>query len=79
MPHRIALISEDGARPELTQATVHVPETTDGQFEGGDPVPGQLSQLDKQGRISEDFDFPLSTISGPPDRPCAETHSRERQ
>jgi hypothetical protein len=82
MPHRINLIPEDAARPEVTQATADIPEASRVQFKGGGLAIGQLSQLDERGRMGwmlEDSGVSLSTMSGPPDRPCAETHSRERQ
>ena len=82
MPHRTNLIPEDGARPEITEASVYVSEATGVQFEADDPAIGQISELHEQGRmgrISRDFDLPPKTMNGPPDRPCAETHNRERQ
>lgn len=50
-----------------------------GGFERGDPAIAQISELYEQGRISEDADLPLKTMSGRSNRPCAETRSRERQ
>jgi len=82
MPHRTTLIPGDGTRPEITEASVHVLEATGVQFEQGDPAIGHMSELYEQGRmgrISEDADLPLKTLSGRSNRPCAETHSRERQ
>jgi len=93
MPHRTTLIRGDGARPEITEASVHVLEATGVQFNwdvkqasigaareyGPFPRVTRLDRYGRTGRISEDADLPLKIIGGPPDRPCAETHSRERQ
>jgi hypothetical protein len=93
MPHRINLIPEDAARPEITQAAISVHQVTGVQFrwdveEAGigaaeeyEAIP-RFARLDGQGRlgrICEGFDFASKTMSGPPDRTCAEPHSRERQ
>ena len=82
MPHRITLIPGDSTAPEITEASIRVLEAAGVQFEGGDSAISQISQLDERdsiSRISEGFGIPLNTLSGPPDRPCAEAHSRERQ
>jgi isocitrate/isopropylmalate dehydrogenase len=82
MPHRITLIPGDVARPEISEATVRVLQATGVQFEGGDPAIGQIAEIDGQGRvtrISGDSDFASKMMSGRSHRPCAETHSRERQ
>ena len=87
MPRRIALIPGDGARREITKATVRVIQAIGIQFnrdvkeasiaaaeEHG--FVARISGLDEQGRIgrsSEDFDLPLKTMSGLPNRHCAET------
>jgi len=93
MPHRTNLIPEDAARPEITEASVHVLEATGVQYTwdvrqagiGAAPEYGpfpRVTRLDRYGcggRISRDFDLPPKTMNGPPDRPCAETHNKERQ
>ena len=93
MPHRTTLIPGDGARPEITEASVHVLEATGVQFTwdvrqagiGAAPEYGpfpRATRLDRYGcggRISGDAGFPLKTMSARSDRPCAETHNRERQ
>jgi isocitrate/isopropylmalate dehydrogenase len=87
MPHRIALISEDGARPEITQATVHVVEATDDQFdwdvkeasigtavEYGSVLPwrGVRAGRPAIGQLSERMSKRSNTS-------CAETHSKHRE
>lgn len=82
MPHSITLIPGDGTGPEISEATVRVPEATGVQFEQGDSASGHISELYEQGRmgrISEDVDLPLKAMSARSNRPCAETRSKERQ
>jgi hypothetical protein len=93
MPHRTTLIPGDGARPEITEASVHVLEATGVQFTwdvrqagiggareyGPFPRGRRLDRYGCGGRNCEGFDFASKMMSGPPDRPCAETHSKERQ
>jgi hypothetical protein len=93
MPHRTNLIPEDDARPEITETTVRVLEATGVQFTwdvrqagigaareyGPFPRATRLDRYGCGGRISRDVDLPPKTMNGPPDRPCAETHSKERQ
>ncbi len=93
MPHRTTLIPGDGARPEITEASVHVLEATGVQFIwdvrqagiGAAPEYGpcpRVTRLDRygcMGRISRDFDLPPKTMNGSPERPCAETHNKDRQ
>ena len=82
MAPRITLIPGDGTAPEITEASVRVLEATRVQFEQGDLAIAQTSELYGQsrvGRISEDADLPLKTMSARSNRPCAETRSKERQ
>jgi isocitrate/isopropylmalate dehydrogenase len=93
MPHRITLIPGDGARAEIAEATVHVLEATDMEFARGVQQAGfdaaaehgrtpYVSQHDERcgvGRVSEGSNLSPNTMSGPPDRRCADAHRRERQ
>jgi hypothetical protein len=93
MPHRITLIPGDGARAEIAEATAHILEATDMEFARGSQQAGfdaaegpgstpYVSQHDERcsaGRTSEGYDLSPNTMSGPPDRRCADAHGRERQ